>query len=353
MRAAVLKEYGEPLEIESVDRPEPDPDGVVIDTEACGVCRSDWHAWQGEWDWIGSKPPTGQILGHEPAGTVVEVGDEVEEVQEGDRVAVPFNLSDGTCHQCQLGHSNICENLLPLGFSEDVPGAFAEEFAVPSADQNTVHLPDDVSAVDMAGLGCRFVTAFHALSHRADLSAGDWVAVHGCGGVGLSAIHIASALGGNVIAVDINDETLERARELGADVVVDASEVEKIPREIRGITNGGADVSIDALGIRKTCQNSVGCLARRGQHVQIGLTSADEQGQVELPTDVMVMKEVDFIGSFGMQPPRYSEIFRMVETGKLSPGKVVSETITLSEVSDTLASMSNFETTGISVINEF
>jgi D-arabinose 1-dehydrogenase-like Zn-dependent alcohol dehydrogenase len=198
MRAAVLREYGEPLEIEDVDRPDPAPDGVVIETDACGICRSDWHAWQGDWDWIGAKPPTGQILGHEPAGTVVEVGEDVTRLDEGDSVAVPFNLSDGTRPECRAGHSNVCENLLPLGFAEAAQGAFAEEVHVPAADRNAVTLPEGgegersepesrqtpsvgVSSVAMAGLGCRFVTAFHGLVHRADVDAGDWVAVHGCG----------------------------------------------------------------------------------------------------------------------------------------------------------------------------
>ena len=127
MRAAVLEEYGEPLSIESVDAPDAEPDGAVVELEACGICRSDWHGWQGDWDWLGLKPPKGQILGHEPAGRVVEVGPDVERVSEGDHVAVPFNIGDGVCHECRRGHSNTCENVLPLGFAEPVPGAFAEQ----------------------------------------------------------------------------------------------------------------------------------------------------------------------------------------------------------------------------------
>ncbi|WP_137283764.1 zinc-dependent alcohol dehydrogenase family protein [Halorussus salinisoli] len=353
MRAAVLREYGEPLEIEDVERPDPDSDGVVIETEACGICRSDWHAWQGDWDWIGAKPPRGQILGHEPAGRVAKVGEDVTRVREGDRVAVPFNLSDGTCPECRAGHSNVCENLLPLGFAEAAPGAFAEEVHVPAADQNVVTLPDGVSPVTMAGLGCRFVTAFHGLVHRADVEAGDWVAVHGCGGVGLSAVHVADAVGANVVAVDLTDEKLGKAEELGADETVNAAEAENVPRAVMALTDGGAHVSVDALGIAETCRNSVRCLRRRGQHVQIGLTSQDEQGTVGLPTDAMVMKEVEFLGSFGMQPPRYDEIFRMVETGTLDPSAVVSETVTLDDVSDRLAAMSDYETAGIPVVDEF
>ncbi|WP_435180083.1 zinc-dependent alcohol dehydrogenase family protein [Halorussus sp. AFM4] len=353
MRAAVLREYGEPLEIEDVDRPEPDPDGVVVETGACGVCRSDWHAWQGDWEWIGARPPKGQILGHEPAGTVVEVGEDVTRLSEGDTVAVPFNLSDGTCPMCRNGHANVCENVLPLGFTDAAPGAFAEEVHVPHADQNAVTLPDGVSPVAMAGLGCRFVTAFHALVHRADVDAGDWVAIHGCGGVGLSAVHIADAIGANVVAVDLADEKLAKAADLGAAATVNAAETENVPREIAGVTDGGAHVSVDALGIAETCRNSVNCLGRRGQHVQVGLTTQAERGTVELPTDAMTMKEIDFLGSYGMQPPRYDEIFRLVEAGALDPGAVVSETVTLDDVPDRLAAMSDYETMGIPVVDEF
>ncbi len=353
MRAAVLKEYGEPLEIETVDEPDPAPDGVVLEMEACGVCRSDWHGWQGDWDWVGAKPPKGQILGHEPAGRVIEIGDEVEHVSEGDTVAVPFNLGDGVCPECQSGHSNVCENVIPLGFAEPAQGAFAEQLHVPVADHNAVRLPDGVSPVDMAGLGCRFMTAFHGLAHRADVGGGDWVAIHGCGGVGLSAVHIADALGANVVAVDLSDEKLDRAAELGADETVNAADTKDVPGAVQALTDGGAHVSVDALGIADTCQNSILSLRTRGQHVQIGLTTQEEQGMVAVPTDAMTMQEIEFIGSFGMQPTRYDEIFRMVGSGALDPSAVVSGTISLDDVPETLASMSDFGTMGIPVIDSF
>ena len=353
MRAAVLEEYGEPLDIRDVDTPDPGPEGAVVELEACGICRSDWHGWQGDWDWLGIQPQPGQILGHEPAGRVVAVGDEVENVTEGDSVTVPFNLGDGICPQCRTGHGNVCENVRPLGFVESVPGAFAEQLRVPTADQNAVQLPDGVSPVDMAGLGCRFMTSFHALAHRADIGGGDWVAVHGCGGVGLSAVHIASALGGNVVAVDLEDDKLDKATELGASETVNASEVEDVPGEVKAITNGGAAVSVDALGIATTCRNSVMSLATHGQHIQVGLSTQDEGGMVELPTDLMVMQEIEFIGSLGMPPTDYDEIFRMVGDGKLDPSAVVSGTVSLDDVSDQLEAMSDFGTMGIPVIDSF
>ncbi|WP_435157097.1 zinc-dependent alcohol dehydrogenase family protein [Haladaptatus sp. DFWS20] len=349
MRAAVLNAYGEPLSIEDVPEPDIESHGVVIETEACGICRSDWHAWQGHGEWADDQVPIGQILGHEPAGTVVSVGEQVAEIEQGDRIAVPFNLGQGHCEYCQNGHGNVCENGISLGFEANAPGAFAEQVHVPYADYNAVRLPENVSSVEMAGLGCRFVTAYHALAHRVDLTPGDWVAVHGCGGVGLSAVHVADALGANVVAVDLDDDKLETARELGADETIRAESVD-VPTEVHD-RFGGAHISIDALGIAETCRNSIDCLRQRGQHVQLGLTTDEERGEVSLPTDAMTMREITFLGSRGMPPSRYGELLRMLERDVLSPGKLVTKTVGLAEVPDRLEAMSNFDTSGIEVVD--
>ncbi len=353
MRAATFTDYGEPLAVRDIDAPTPDPDGAVVGVEACGVCRSDWHAWQGDWDWRGLDPVPGHVLGHEPAGRVLAVGDEVTTVSEGDHVTVPFNLGDGTCHLCKTGHSNICENRLALGLQPEAPGAFAEQVPVPSADHNLVSLPEGVSSTEMAGLGCRFMTAFHALAHRADVGAGDWFVVHGCGGVGLSAVQIADALGANAVGVDLMEEKLEFAADLGAVATVDASAVEDPAKAVRDITDGGADVSMDALGIEATCRNAIASLGKTGQHLQVGLTTKAAGGILPIPTDEMVTSEIDFYGALGMPPERYGEIFRMVATDTLDPAAVITDRIALEDVSATLDAMTAFETVGIPVIEEF
>ena len=353
MRAATFTEYGEPLEITEVDEPRLNPTGVIIETEACGICRSDWHAWMGDWVWAGMELSPGQVLGHEPAGRVVEVGDQVHGITVGDHVTVPFYIAEGACPQCRSGHSNVCDHGMGLGFHDALPGAFAERFYIPFADVNVVRLPDGVSSVDMASLGCRFTTAFHALVHQAGVSAGDWVAIHGCGGVGLSAVHIADALGANVVAVDLDDEKLAIATDLGASEVVNATDTDDVPNAVTALTGGGAHVSLDALGIAPTCRNSVSSLRRRGTHVQIGLTTEVEKGEIALPTDSMVHNEFTIVGSKGMPPARYDEIFRMVAAGTLDPGAVITESVALEDTSATLAAMTEFETFGISVITEF
>ncbi|WP_254537961.1 zinc-dependent alcohol dehydrogenase family protein [Halomarina litorea] len=353
MRAAVLREYGEPLSVESVPAPAPDPDGVVVEVEACGICRSDWHAWQGHGEWADDRVPLGQILGHEPAGRVVEVGERVETLAPDDRVVVPFNLGDGTCHQCQNGHGNVCSDGNALGFEASVPGAFAERVHVPNAEFNATRLPDGVSTTEAAALGCRYVTAFHALSHRARVAGGDWVAVHSCGGLGLSAVQIASALGASVVAVDIREGPLGMAADLGAKATVLAEEGTDVPGEVRSITDGGAHVSMDALGRAETCRNSVECLRTRGTHLQVGLTTDAERGEVSLPTDSMTRWDVSFLGSRGMPPSRYDELLRMMAAGTLDPAALVTREVGLEDVSDRLAAMSDYDTRGVEVVTEF
>jgi len=352
MKAAVLQAYGEPLSIEEVPDPDPADHGVVVDVEACGICRSDWHAWRGHGEWADDQVPIGQILGHEPAGRIAETGADVTALQAGDRVAVPFNLGDGACHQCRNGHGNVCSDGYALGFEESAPGAFAERVHVPHAEFNAATLPESVPPEAVAALGCRYVTAFHALAHRVDLTAGDWVAVHGCGGLGLAAVQIADALGAGVVAVDVRAEPLAMATDLGADATVRADET-AVPDAIRAATDGGAHVSVDALGRAETCRNSVDCLRTRGTHVQLGLTTSAEQGEVALPVDRMTRWDVTWLGSRGMPPSRYDEILRLLATGRLDPAELVTNRVALADVSDRLAAMTDYGTSGIEVVTEF
>jgi alcohol dehydrogenase len=352
MRALVLEDYGEPLAVRDLPEPTPDPGGVVVETDACGVCRSDWHAWQGHGDWVDDQVPRGQVLGHEPVGTVVETGSEAGSVAVGDRVVVPFNLADGTCPECRRGRTNYCRDATALGFGEAAPGAFAERFHVPDAAVNAVPLPDGVGSVAGASLGCRYVTAFEALDAVADLGGGDRVVVVGCGGVGLAAVQVATALGGEAVAVDVRGDPLAMADDLGAVHTVDASKVDDVPAAVRDAV-GGADVSLDALGSRETCRNAVDSLVSGGVHVQVGLTGADDRGEVPLPVDDLVAGGRTVRGSRGMPPERYPALFRLVERGRLDPGALVTDEISLADVPDRLAAMSDYDTVGVEVVTSF
>ena len=357
MRAAILREYGEPLAVRELPDPDLDPDGVVVRVDACGVCRSDWHAWAGHGEWADDRVPRGQVLGHEPAGEVVAVGSEVDRFRPGDRVVVPFSLGDGTCPHCRRGAGNVCEDGRALGFEAAAPGAFAERVAVPAADYNLVERPEWLGATAAAALGCRYRTAYHALAERTTVGGGDTVAVHGCGGVGLSAVQIAAALGARVIAVDVDDEALALATEFGAAEAVNPGslpeEGDSVPERIRELTDGGADVSLDALGIAETCRNSVRSLRPRGTHVQVGLTTDAERGEVSQPTDWMTRWEISFVGSRGMPPTSYPDLFALIEATGIDPGALVARELSLSEVSDRIAAMDEYEATGVEVVTEF
>ena len=355
MRAVVFTEPGEPMEVRDIERPEPGPNGVLVETEACGVCRSDWHAWRGDWDWIGLVPTPGLVFGHEPVGTVVEVGADVEQFAVGDRVTNPFTLGCGSCRHCRSGRANICDSSVPMGFVSFQQGAYAEAYTVRNADQNLVGLPDGIDPTHVAALGCRFSTAFHGLTERVRLTPGETVAVHGCGGVGLSAVHIADSIGATVIAVDIDEESLAKASSLGAAHTVDAESVADVPQAVKKHTerSRGVDVSVDALGIAETSRNSVLSLDSGGRHLQIGMTTAAEEGSVSLPVDTMVSEELEFHGAYGMAPHEYDPMLEMIERGALEPGAIVTETIRLEAVPATIERMGEFDTVGIPVVTEF
>ncbi|MFZ5860117.1 MAG: zinc-dependent alcohol dehydrogenase family protein, partial [Spirochaetota bacterium] len=286
MKAAVFAEFGAPLTISEVPDPKAPDGGVVLAVDATGICRSDWHGWQGHDPDI--KLP--HVPGHELAGTIVEVAKNVQNWKIGDRVTMPFVAGCGHCTPCLTGNQQVCDNQFQPGFTHW--GSFAEFVAIRYADMNLVRLPDAIDSATAASLGCRFATAFRALEAQAKVRAGEWVAIHGCGGVGLSAIMIASAMGARIIAIDIQNDKLAMARELGAEVVINSREVPDVLSAIRDVTGGGAHVSMDALGSRQTCFNSIACLAKRGRHVQVGLMLAD-QSHPEIPMDLVVARELE------------------------------------------------------------
>jgi D-arabinose 1-dehydrogenase-like Zn-dependent alcohol dehydrogenase len=350
MKAAVMEAVRKPLVVKDVQDPSCPANGVIIRSEAEGVCRSDWHAWSGDWGWIGLVPPLPLVMGHEFCGVVEEVGKDSRNFKKGDRVLVPFSQGDGVCEYCRAGQSHICANPMLPGFS--YWGGYGHYVGVPNADANLVAMPDDVGFEEGASMGCRFMTSYHGVVDRAQVRPGEWVAVHGCGGIGLSAIHVAAAIGANVIAVDLDDAKLELAKKVGAQYVVNGKKTDAVAA-IMDITKGGAHVGVDALGVKATCQNSILSLRKQGRSLQIGLTSAAEKGEVALPIDRMVTMELSLIASLGMPANRYASMLQMVNAKKLDPKSMITETISLGGASAVLEQMTTFQNVGVSIINKY
>lgn len=345
MKAALLHAFREPLTIERVADPTPAPDGVVIAVRANGICRSDWHGWMGHDPTI--RLP--HVPGHEFSGVVVDVGPAVRNWQRGDRVTAPFCCGCGHCASCQRGYSNVCDHEYQPGFTGW--GAFAELVSVPHADFNLVRLPDSLDFIETASLGCRFMTAYGGIVGRASLESGEWLAVYGCGGVGLSAIMIGAALGANIVAVDIDDSKLAFARSLGAHHSVNAGR-DNAPLAIRELSGGGADVAVDALGSRQTCCDSVLSLRKRGRHVQLGLLLAGER-QVAVPMAEVISRELQLLGVHGMPGRLYPAVLELVGSGRVQPKRLIGKTVTLEQASGELAAMGEYAQRGVTVITEF
>ncbi len=347
MRAAMITTYQQPLEIVNIADPELPKDGIIMNVRATGVCRSDWHTWMGHY---GDQISLPLIPGHEMAGDVVEVGPDVRGLTPGDRVTVPFGLACGRCHTCLDGNHQSC--ITQIQPSTDFNGSFGELIALPRANVNVVRLPEEVGYAEAASLGCRFITAFRGVVEQAAVRPGDWLAVHGCGGVGLSAVMIAAGIGVNVIAVDIDDATLAMASRIGAVATVNALRSPSVPEEIINITDGGAHASMDALGSTVTCQNSILCLRALGRHVQVGLMK-DRHENPEIPMGVVVSREIDIRGSRGMSPKNYPAVFNLIKTGVVRPRSLIGSELTLEEGAELLTRMDQFPGTGVAVITSF
>ena len=346
MRAVQYRAFGGPIELADRDEPIPDPDGVVIHVESTGLCRSDWHGWQGHDPDIRQLP---HVPGHELAGQVVAIGSSVREFAVGDRVTVPFVCGCGSCRHCLAGDAQVCPQQWQPGFSG--PGSFAEFVAIPRADANLVALPDTVSLDAAASLGCRFATAYRAVTRIGQVQAGDRILVLGCGGVGLSILMIALARGAQAIAVDVSPAALELAESLGAQSIHTDGDVAEAVRERTG---GGVDVSFDALGSIDTCRAGVNALRPRGRHIQVGLLPAAEVGdRATVPMHRVIGLELAILGSHGMASRDYPELIDLVAGGALDPMRLVTRILPLDQAPSALAEMSGRGHPGITLIHPF
>lgn len=343
MRALVLDSARSRPEVRDVPEPTAPEGGVVVRVVATGLCRSDWHAWAGHDDGVAFP----HVPGHELAGEIVEVGPDVRDWQVGDRVTVPFVAGCGTCEWCLAGDAQVCPDQEQPGFTYG--GSFAEQVVVHAADTNLVRIPESIDFATAAGLGCRFATAYRALVGRARVAAGEWVTVVGAGGVGLSSVMIAGALGARVIAVDRNREALTVATDLGAEHTLRA-DGHDIPAAVAELTGGGSHVAVDAVGSEQTCADAILSLRRRGRLAQVGLLPAIE-GHPRVPMERVIGWELDLLGSHGMAAADYPGMMALIEQGALQPQRLIERTIGLEEAAELLPVFDGATLAGMTIID--
>src|SRR4051794_41163174 len=262
MRAVRFHGAGRPVVVEDVDAPRPGPGEVLIDVAAAGVCGTELHFLDG----LLTPARTPITLGHEVAGTVAAVGEDVTGPAVGDRVAVHYLHACGSCRWCRAGEDHLCDE--PLGFlAFATDGGFAEQLVVPASA--AVPVPEGVDLAEAATLCCSGTTALHA-AEVAGVGGEAWAVVYGTGGVGLALVQVLRELGARPIAVARNPQRLALAAELGAEVTVDASrqDVASVVREATG--GAGADVVFELVGTEETGAAALASLGKRGTLVYVG-----------------------------------------------------------------------------------
>lgn len=342
MRAVWYGEFGVLPEIREVDSPGCPPHGVVVRVRATGVCRSDWHGWRGHDPDI--RLP--HVPGHEFAGVVHEVGAEVDGWAAGDRVTAPFVNACGSCDVCAAGNQQVCRRQSQPGFTHW--GSFAEYVVVHHAAVNLVTLPDGLDYTTAAGLGCRFATAYRAVVQLSAVGQGEWLAVFGCGGVGLAAVMIACARGARVVAVDASPAALKLAAELGASECLDASDG-PVAARVEELTSGGAHVTVDALGRASTFADALASLRPAGRHVQVGLLVGEDAGP-RVDMAAVIGRELRILGSHGMAAHTYPDMLTDIAAGRLDPGRLVGRTIGLDDAPHALVSLDRSRDAGTTVV---
>ncbi len=333
MRAVVYDAYEQLPTVREVPAPRAPDGGVVLDVAATGVCRSDWHAWMGH-----DPVALPHVPGHELVGTIAAVGAGVRNWRVGDRVTTPFVCGCGVCETCRAGDPQVCPDQTQPGFTGW--GSFAQQVAVRAADANLVAVPATIGDVEAAALGCRFATAYRAVTGHGGLRAGRWLAVYGAGGVGLSALLIGLALGARVVVVDVAEPALELAARLGATGVVRSAPgepAEEIAQRVREASDGGAHVGVEAIGRPEAAVASLLCLRRRGRHVQAGLLLGRD-ATPPFPMDRVVAHELSIHGTHGLAAADYPAMLDLV-AARIDLSALVGRVISLQDAPAALAAM--------------
>ncbi len=325
MKAAILYAAKEPLRVEEIPTPTPGAGEVLIKVAACGLCHTDLHYIDHGTPTF-KKPPI--ILGHEVSGTIAGVGAGVTDWKEGDRVLLPAVYGCGTCAMCRTGRENVCERMVMFG--NNVDGGYAEYILAPAKD--TLSLPDELPLIESAIIADATTTPYHAVVNRGQVKPGDRVVVFGCGGIGINVVQVAAAVGAQVIAVDIADQKLEWARELGAHITLNSTKFERIDKEIRKLTGGGADIGFEAIGNPVVQSQTFNSLRTGGRFVVVGFASKPMQ----LNTGKVMYREMEIIGSLGCRAVDYPRVIELARQGKIKVKKLVTARFSLDDINEGL-----------------
>jgi propanol-preferring alcohol dehydrogenase len=328
MKAAVFHGSGKGLKIEDIPVPQIGDDQILVKVAACGVCHTDLHYIEHGVPTF-KKPPV--VLGHEASGIVEKAGAEVTNVKVGQRVLIPAVLTCGKCLACRWGRENICFDMKMLGNHFD--GAYAEYVAVPAKD--VLDLPESIPLQEASIIADAISTPYHAVKNRAKVQPGDTVVVFGCGGVGINAVQLAAAAGGYVIAVDVNERKLEWASEFGAAKTINATKVERVSKEVKKLTGGGADIAMEVIGNPRTVEEAFECVRVGGRLCVVGYTN---EACSIVPGKIM-FKEIEVVGSLGCRPVDYVPLIRMVAQGKIDVRRQVTHRFRLDEIGKAFEAM--------------
>jgi len=332
MKAARFYKPGEPLKIEDVPIPKIDNDEVLVEMRACGICATDAHTAVHGMVPVSYSPI---VLGHEPSGIIAEVGSAVKGWNVGDRVISFGAATCGTCSYCRRGMDSLCLSSQVMGMHRD--GAFAEYFAIPG--RSLVALPETAPFDQGAVLADAVATPFHAITKKGKLMAGETVAVFGCGGLGFHALQLAKLCGASkVIAVDISEQVLKRAKKIGADETINATEG-KPARRIKELTGGkGVDLSLEFVGINKTIDQAVKSLRRGGRAVVAGIGAEN----IEIvPPFVFTWSEYQLIGSFGSDLADIQKLAALLTSNRLDLSGSITAKIPLNQVNQGILDLDN------------
>ena len=332
MKSVRMIAAGKPLELQDIPIPSIGEKDILLRVKAAGICHSDAHYRAGRSS-MAFLPIT---LGHEVAGMVEKIGAQVTNIKVGERVCLHYNVTCGDCYYCSTGNEQFCDTVKMIGHHVD--GGYAEYIAVPA--RNAIHLPDEIPFEAGATLMCASATSLHAL-RKARLKAGETVAIFGVGGLGLSAIQLAKALGAiEVFAVDIKQDKLELASEYGA-IPVDASRADPV-EEIRKRTQGrGVDVALELIGLSKTMTQTIDSLRFMGRAVMVGIN----QQPIAINTYSQVLgKEAEIIGSNDHLLQELPLLVDMARRKILDTSRVVSQVIPLNtdKINQRLDDLENF-----------